>query len=143
LKAVADDFVPIGNEGKACPLPVGFSEKKGAFGLFPEEDLIPLKYGGLKNSSWKYLYPAIKRNSFRSHPVRKIVFVNYDQGSSLTFSELKTVEALELFYREAYVNPGRENAEKFINWFAGIKCYSLKYGDAKDAMEKIKELFKK
>jgi hypothetical protein len=142
LEFVSDDFVALSYHGiKAYPFPAALTLKTPSYSYFPAEELVDLSYRNLKNRSVKYLAPVIRDESwYKPHPVKKILFVRYDQESACEFSKLTAIEALKLFHEQAVVTPGRRNAAKFLKWFRNVECYQLVYSENRWAIDNILRL---
>jgi len=136
LQFVSDDFTALDARKKnAYPFPASISVKKGAFKLLSSLDLYDLDYHSLSNSGVKYLAPQIDNSWYKPYPVRKIVFIRFNEKIPFRFEKIPVLKALTKFLEQARVSTNDSNAGKFINWFAELDCYILEFSDTKKAVE--------
>lgn len=142
----SDDYVPLdGETGLIYPFPAAFSVKSGSFELlskfYPELNSIPEKKFRLTNKSLRFLPPVHHKNfNYSPFPATHLVFVKYNPEIKFNLTPLKIPEALKLFSEEAWISGNPDYAEKFIDWFSGLKCYSLEYSDSERVVEEMGEL---
>jgi hypothetical protein len=148
LKFVSDDYVPVdARYCKAYPFPAALSVKDGAWPvLLPYYDQLRsaevFHFKGT-NKTLRYLAFPCEKDFYKPVPVKTLVFVQYDPSTTSSIHRVPVLEALRRFNEEAWVSAHLPNARKFINWFAGLECYSLKYSENEAAITKILKLFQK
>jgi len=142
----ADDFVPIErNTLKAWPFPIAMSVKEGSMELL--SPLLP----GLQQKqvnfispekSVRYLPPAgASAETPEACPVRDIVFVTYNPEVDLAWEKLDALSGVRLLLDQAWVSPGRENAQTFLDRIVPLPFYRLTYSNNEKALEVITKLF--
>ncbi len=147
LKVISDDFLPVcGTSRKVYSFPLPVSVKKVALPIlkpfFPGLENNVYNYKGL-STAYINLLPLESHGikDFKAFPVKSIIFPGYRPNSKLSILPLSSDEALQLFIKNAIINPGIENAARFIKWFLKIPCYRMEYPDAIEAAAEIQSLF--
>ncbi len=142
----SDDYVPLdGETALIYPFPAAFSVKAGSFELlskfYPELRTTPEKKFRLTNKSLRFLPPVHHKNfNYSPFPATHLVFVKYNPKIKYKLEPLTIPEAMKLFTEEAWISGNPVYAERFIEWFSGLKCYSLEYSDSERVVEEIGEL---
>lgn len=143
---VSDDFVPIErNSFCAYPFPIAMSVKTGSVGLLseafpslntlPENTITPEKVV-------KYLsFPLNFNDSGNVCPVREFVFIEYNPGIDFLWEKLDTLKAVKLLLDQAWVSPGADNAQAFLDAVPQKLFYKLTYSNNLKALETIINLF--
>ena len=145
-RIIADDFVPIErNSLKTWPFPIAMSVKEGSMEL-----LSPLMPGLLQKpvncispeKSVRYLPPAGSiGESSEAFPVREIILISYNPEVDLVWEKLDTLSGVKLFLDQAWVSPGRENAQAFLDRIVPLPFYQLTYSNNEKALEVLTKLF--
>lgn len=169
LQVVSDDFLPL--DAKTCrayPFPAALSVKEGAYPLFRntgtetdkdspektrrkkpqplpvEKTLMDYRYQNLHNNSMRLLpLDATKKSWYKPHPVKKIVFIQFNPSAKNSFhlEKLPVTSAFQLFHEHAWVSGDPTHAKKFLNWFLKLECYTLEYSNTPQALRAITQLF--
>ena len=135
----SDDFVPVGAEDRLLyPFPAALCIKNESIPLLQDMGLKPF----VKNSIAPLVYVKPISDSIPDKPLaaRNLVFIRYRKDAGMKLSSVSVTEALQHFHQEAWVGDNMERAEKFINWFCGLRFYSLEYSNNRQAVEALQKL---
>lgn len=143
LQLVSDDFIPMdASNNHAFPFPAAISVKKAGFSV-----LSPY-YGNLKDENYN-LYPYTHKSvrylkplpdstfSYKSGPVRSLIFIRYNPETSCELTLLSIPDALKLFHEQSWVSHNADHARAFINWFVKLKCFRLDYSDNEKGIDAV------
>ena len=142
----SDDFIPLDAESSLIyPFPAAFSVKAGSFELlsefYPELKSTPERKFRLTNKSLRFLPPSHSANfDYSPFSATHLIFVKYNPKIDFKLTPLKIPEALKIFTEEAWISDNPDYAGRFIDWFGGLKCYSLEYSDAEMVVGGMGEL---
>ena len=142
---VADDFVPIERSTlMAWPFPIAMSVKEGSMELLsplmPGLQQKPVNYISPEKIV-RYLSPAgIPGETPEAFPVREIVMISYNPEVDLTWEKLDALSGISLLLDQAWVSPGRENAQAFLDRIVTLPFYRLTYSNNEKALEVITKL---
>jgi hypothetical protein len=142
---LADDFVPIeANKQEIYSFPAAISIKKNSL-----ETLLPIypelattaEYNFIKlNKIVRYLKP--NNDDFFAHlPCNDLVFIKFEKNAELSCKEISKIDAFQQLVPDSWLSPRKENAQLFLDWFAGLKCYQLTYSDNKKMIASITKIF--
>jgi hypothetical protein len=142
---LADDFVPIeANKQEVYSFPAAISIKKNSL-----ETLLPIypelattaEYNFIKlNKIVRYLKP--NNDDFFAHlPCNDLVFIKFEKNAELSCKEISKIDAFQQLVPDSWLSPRKENAQLFLDWFAGLKCYQLTYSDNKKMIASITKIF--
>jgi hypothetical protein len=142
---LADDFVPIeANKQEVYSFPAAISIKKNSL-----ETLLPIypelattaEYNFIKlNKIVRYLKPN-NDNFFAHLPCNDLVFIKFEKNAELSCKEISKIDAFQQLVPDSWLSPRKENAQLFLDWFAGLKCYQLTYSDNKKMIASITKIF--
>ncbi len=146
LTLEADDYVVADAASlKVMPFPAALSVKNGAMPmlitLFPSLQSARTYHFRSTHKTIKYLPFPAGEDFYQPKTTRAVIFVRYDPDISAKLTPLSIPDALQRFNNDAWITDRPEYAGKFIDWFAGLKFYSLEYSDNEMAVGIIKELF--
>jgi hypothetical protein len=143
---LSDDFSPIAlKNGHILAFPGNISLKTGSIPLlskhFPELILADERLSPTKKVTVKYLKPKQPELiSNRGFAPGAIVFVHYDSQKGCELEKISNLDALNDFLKESWIPDEARVAESFLEWFFGIPCYTLHYGDNLKAVQTILNL---
>ena len=142
---LADDFVPVdAKKQEVYSFPAAISIKKSSL-----ETLLPI-YPELETSAEynfkrlnkivRYLKP--NNNDFFAHlPCTNLVFIKYEKDSKLSCKEISKIDAFQQLVPDSWLSSKKENAQLFLDWFEGLKCYQLTYSNNEKMIETVTKLF--
>jgi hypothetical protein len=142
---LADDFVPIAAKNKEVySFPAAISIKKNSLqildSLYPnlstatEYDYIRL------NKIVRYLPP--NNTDFTTHlPCKKLVFIKYEKEANLQVNSISKLDAFQQLIPDSWLSPLPENAMLFLEWFAQLDCYQIKYSENEKMIAAVHKLF--
>ena len=139
----SDDYIPLeANSSLIYPFPAAFSVKAGSFELlsefYPELKTTSERKYRLTNKSLRFLPPVHSKNfNYAAFPATHLIFVKYTPETDYKLTSLKIPEALKTFTEEAWISDNPNYAERFIDWFSGLKCYLLEYSDNERVVEEM------
>jgi hypothetical protein len=143
---LADDFVPIAAENKEVySFPAAISIKKNSLqvldSLYPNlANAIEYDYIRL-NKIVRYLPP--NNTDFTTHlPCKKLIFIKYEKESSLQVNSISKLDAFQQLIPDSWLSPLPENTALFLDWFAQLECYQIKYSENEKMIAAVRELFK-
>ncbi|MGK0307436.1 MAG: hypothetical protein ACI8RP_000388 [Urechidicola sp.] len=142
---LADDFVPVDLEKQEVySFPASISIKKNSLEtllpMYPElETSVEYNLKRL-NKIVRYLKPN-NDNFFAHLPCNDLVFIKYEKDSKLIFKEITKIDAFQQLVPDSWLSPKKENAQVFLDWFEGLKCYQLTYSKNEAMIETINKLF--
>ena len=142
---LADDFVPMdANKQEIYSFPAAISIKKNSL-----ETLLPIypeletsaEYNFIRlNKIVRYLKP--NNDDFFAHlPCNDLVFIKYEKNAELSCKEISKIDAFQQLVPDSWLSPKKENAQLFLDWFAGLKCYQLTYSDNKKMIASVTKIF--
>lgn len=146
FRLISDDFVPIArNSFCAYPFPMAMSVKTGAVGVlspaFPELEGLPQNTISPEKVV-RYLTPI---NGFEGannvFPVNEFIFIEYNPSVEFSFEKLDPIEGIRLLLDQAWILPGAENAQRFLDVIPEKAFYKLTYSNNKKAIGEIVKLF--
>ena len=134
---IADDFLPIDKEKKnTYSFPALLCVKNQSIQLLKSRNLKPLIEIG--NHAYFRTNPKNKRGYYSN--LNFLIFVTYNPTSTTLFSEIDLQEALVYYLKEGWVQPTKQGAMLFIQWFSKLKFYKLEYSNNQEAFNAIKSL---
>ncbi|SDR72912.1 hypothetical protein SAMN05216503_0642 [Polaribacter sp. KT25b] len=142
---LADDFVPVdAKKQEVYSFPAAISIKKNSL-----ETLLPIypelgtsaEYNFTRlNKIVRYLKP--NNDDFFAHlPCNDLVFIKYEKDAELSCKEISKIDAFQQLIPDSWLSPKKENAQIFLDWFEGLKCYQLTYSDNKKMIASVTKLF--
>ena len=135
----SDDFVPVdAANGLLYPFPAALCIKNDSVGLLGNMGL--KSFVKSRNAPLAYVKPFSRSIPQKPVAPRNLVFISYRKGAGMKLSPVSVTEALQHFHQEAWVADTMERAEKFLEWFTGLKFYSLEYDDNNLAIEALTKL---
>ncbi|PQJ74995.1 hypothetical protein [Polaribacter gangjinensis] len=142
---LADDFVPIAAENKEVySFPAAISIKKNSLqvldSLYPSlADAIEYDYIRL-NKIVRYLPP--NNADFTTHlPCKKLIFIKYEKEVDLQVNSISKLDAFQQLIPDSWLSPLPENAAIFLDWFAQLECFQIKYSENEKMIAAVRELF--
>ncbi|MFN2396467.1 MAG: hypothetical protein ABR597_12360, partial [Bacteroidales bacterium] len=93
-----------------------------------------------RNAPLAYVKPFTDSMPSKPQVARNLVFIRYRKDAGMQLSPVSITEALQHFHQEAWVGDNMERAERFINWFCGLRFYSLEYSNNRQAVDALKKL---
>lgn len=146
FQLISDDFVPIEKHSFcAYPFPIAMSVKQSSTELltpiFPALKQKTLNYISPEKSV-RFLPPEVNPDFTKNvFPVKEFVFIKYDKNVDLAWEKLDPLKGLKLLLDQAWVSPGKNNAEIFLEQLPLRSFYQLTYSDNEKALETITHLF--
>ena len=143
---ISDDFVPVDrNTLRAYPFPIAMSVKEGSMEvlspIFPGLHQQPVTCIS-REKSVRYLSTSgASDQNPEAFPVRGIVFVSYNPEVDLSCEKLDALCGVRLLLDQAWVSPGKDNAQSFLDRVVPLPFYRLTYSNNEKAMEVITKLF--
>ena len=142
---LADDFVPIASENKEVySFPAAISIKKNSLKVL--DSLYPslansIEYDYIRlNKIVRYLPP--NNSDFTTHlPCKKLIFIKYEKEADLQVNSISKLEAFQQLIPDSWLSPLPENAAIFLDWFAQLECYKIKYSENEKMIAAVRELF--
>lgn len=142
---LADDFVPMdAKKQEVYSFPAAISIKKNSL-----ETLLPMypeletsaEYNFVRlNKIVRYLKP--NNNDFFAHlPCNDLVFIKYEKDAELSCKEISKIDAFQQLVPDSWLSPKKDNAQVFLNWFAGLKCYQLTYSNNQQMIATVSKIF--
>jgi hypothetical protein len=142
---LADDFVPVDAQRKEVySFPAAISIKKSSL-----ETLLPM-YPELENSA-EYHFKSLNKivrylkpnnNDFLAHlPCHDLVFIKYEKDAKLTCKKISKIDAFQQLVPDSWLSPKKENAQLFLDWFAGLNCYKLTYSNNEEMIKTVTKIF--
>ena len=148
MNGFADDLSPILAKNKhVYAYPGAISIKLGAFEslskIIPGFKELPLIFKGEEKGSVKFVVPYQSKDTAnqKNYPCRKMVSINYQQGSKTTLKEIAFSEAMEIFVPDSWISPEETHANDFMDWIESLSFYELTYSNTPEALEVFTELF--
>jgi hypothetical protein len=146
FNCLADDFVPVDAQKKEVySFPSAISIKKNSL-----ECLLPI-YPELENSA-EYHFKSLNKivrylkpnnNDFSAHlPCHDLVFIKYEKDAKLTCKKISKIDAFQQLVPDSWLSPKKENAQLFLDWFAGLNCYQLSYSNNEEMIKTVTKIFK-
>ena len=143
---LADDFVPVDAKNlEVYSFPAAISIKKNSL-----ETLLPI-YPELETSA-EYNFVRLNKivrflrpnnNNFFAHlPCNELVFIKYTKGAALRCKEISKIDAFQQLIPDSWLSPKKENAQIFLDWFEGLKCYQLTYSNNEEMIATVSKIFK-
>jgi len=146
FRLISDDFVPVGrNSFCAYPFPMAMSVKTGAVAVlseaFPALESLPQNTISPEKVV-RYLPPI---NGFEGtndvFPVNEFIFIEYNSSVDFLFEKLDSLEGIKLLLDQAWILPGADNAQQFLDIIPEKTFYKLTYSNNKKAIGEIVKLF--
>ncbi len=145
LYVLADDFVPVDRLTRYVhAFPAATSVKSTAYPFlvqyFPELKNAPtINFNSKKNL--RFLPPQdFEVLKDIKVPVKSLIFIKYNADVDFELEELSTLIALRSIFDQAWMPPDIDNAEAFLDWVSGVKCYTLTYSNTEKAISWVKEI---
>lgn len=145
-RLISDDFVPIDRDSFcAHPFPIAMSVKTGSVDVlspvFPSLEKLPENVVSPEKTV-RFLAPAKDLDVAGSiFPVNDFVFIEYNPSVVFSWEKPGLLQGIKLLLDQAWVSPGDENAEAFMNAILRKSFYKLTYSDNEKALETITNLF--
>jgi hypothetical protein len=142
---LADDFVPVdAKKQEVYSFPAAISIKKSSLGtllpIYPELET-SAEYNFIRlNKIVRYLKP--NNDDFFAHlPCNDLVFIKYEKDAELSCKEISKIDAFQQLIPDSWLSQKAENAQIFLDWFAGLKCYQLTYSENEKMIASVTKLF--
>ncbi|TXD54278.1 MULTISPECIES: hypothetical protein [unclassified Polaribacter] len=143
---LADDFVPVDAENQEVySFPAAISIKKNSLEallpLYPELETSAEYNFTRLNKIVRYLKP--NNSDFFAHlPCNDLVFIKYQKDAVLTCQKISKINAFQQLIPDSWLSPKKENAQKFLDWFATLNCYQLTYSNNDEMIASVEKIFK-
>ncbi|MDP5106165.1 MAG: hypothetical protein NWQ31_08340, partial [Polaribacter sp.] len=142
---LADDFVPMdAKKQEVYSFPAAISIKKNSLKtllpIYPELET-SAEYNFVRlNKIVRYLKP--NNDDFFAHlPCNDLVFIKYEKDAKLSCKEISKIDAFQQLIPDSWLSPKKENAQIFLDWFTGLKCYQLTYSENEKMIATVSKLF--
>ncbi|WP_339661681.1 hypothetical protein [uncultured Polaribacter sp.] len=142
---LADDFVPVdAKKQEVYSFPAAISIKKNSLKtllpIYPELET-SAEYNFVRlNKIVRYLKP--NNDDFFAHlPCNDLVFIKYEKDAELSCKEISKIDAFQQLIPDSWLSPKTENAQIFLDWFTGLKCYQLTYSENEKMIATVSKLF--
>lgn len=142
---LADDFVPMdANKQEVYSFPAAISIKKNSvetlLPLYPELETTAEYHFERLNKIVRFLKP--NNANFELHlPCNELVFIKYEKDADLSFTTISKIDAFQQLVPDSWLSPKKENAKIFLNWFATVTCYQLRYSKNEEMIATVNQLF--
>jgi hypothetical protein len=143
---LADDFVPVDAQKKEVySFPAAISIKKNSLEtllpMYPELETSAEYHFKRLNKIVRYLKP--NNNDFFAHlPCHDLVFIKFEKDAKLTCKKISKIDAFQQLVPDSWLSPRKENAQLFLDWFAGLNCYQLTYSNNEEMIKTVTKIFK-
>ncbi|TCI85344.1 hypothetical protein [Tenacibaculum sp. M341] len=144
LTCLADDFVPVDSKKQHIhTFPSAISIKKNSLPtllpFYPELENSAEFHFKTLNKIVRFLPPKINDYT-KNLPCNHIVFIKYEKESGIKFNPISKLEAFEQLVPDSWISSKPENVRVFLNWFASLECFQLKYSENDKMIATIKKL---
>jgi hypothetical protein len=141
LDVLSDDFLPVESKtGLVYHFPAALSIKKQAYDLvmsyYPH-----LKYSGeYENPAFQKTYRFLPPETtvLEGVPCKAIVYIKYDPKVKFRMEKVVPEDSFVSFIPDSWIYPSKQNAKRFLEWFAGLEHYRLTYSNNKKMIETVK-----
>ena len=142
---MADDFVPVDVTSQdVYSFPSAISIKKNSLDtllpIYPELASTAEYHYKRLNKVVRYLKPN-NLNNTQSLPCNELVFIKYNEGQPLEFSEISKIDAFSKLVPDSWLSPIKENVSVFLDWFSNVTCYQLTYSNNDEMTQTVTKLF--
>jgi hypothetical protein len=143
LDILSDDFLPVESSTTLVyRFPSAISIKKQAFDIiipqFPELKNTEEFYNPAFQKTFRYLTPH--STSLTGVTCKAIVLVKYDGNVDFQLEKMEPGEAFAQLVPDSWIYPSKQNAKRFLEWFAGLEHYRLTYSNNKKMIETVKSI---
>lgn len=147
FEVLADDFLPVlSGSNQMCPFPAGISVKEQAVEMlsthFPELKKTQSYDFHAQGKIVRYLpNPSATNDEPKKVLCKALVFVKYEPDSELEFESLPKDVAFQKLVPDSWISHEEKNAKQFMEWFANLPCWQLKYSDRSAMIETVQKIF--
>lgn len=140
---IADDFVPIDNQSKVYPFPVGISIKKKALATllsyYPYLEDSDEFHDERSNKRVHYLSPS-RLDCHKQYPCKALIFIKYDSTIEFECKEITQLQAFKRLIPDSWISREVENVRVFLDWFSALPSYELIYSNNERMIEKVSNI---